>query len=107
MAGMRIGGRGAMSGVRIDLSRLSWSYVVAGMGVGRSRAMSGVTAHVMTGVRVGLSVGGGAMLGGRRRHPCGKRRSCCGRVPSMTGVVLGQGGAACGQHQGREGQRER
>ncbi len=136
VTGMRIGQRGVVICVRVSLGgvgrshvvtrvgirrgRLGRSHVVAGMGINRSRAVPGVTAHVMTSVRVRLSAGGGSMhgaglalthhgavvrgLGGRGRRLCGGSR--CGNVSRMTGVALGQGGTARSQHQGRERQGE-
>ncbi len=136
VTGMRIGRRGVVICVRASLGgvgrshvvtrvgirrgRLGRSHVVAGMGISRSGVVPGVTAHVMTSVRVRLSAGGGSMhggglalthhgavvrgLGGRGRRLCGGSR--CGNVSRMTGVALGQGGTARSQHQGREGQGE-
>jgi len=108
-------GRGHLvTRVVIRRGRLGRSHVVAGMGISRSRAVPGVTAHVMTSVRVRLSAGGGPVHGaglalthrgavvrgpgGRVRRLCGGRRSRCGSVTRMTGVALGQGGTARGQH---------
>ncbi len=136
VTGMRIGRRGVVICVRASLGgvgrshvvtrvgirrgRLGRSHVVAGMGISRSGAVPGVTAHVMTSVRVRLSAGGGSMhgaglalthhgavvrrLGGRGRRLCGGSR--CGNVSRMTGVALGQGGTARSQHQRRERQGE-
>ncbi len=98
-------------GGRLDRRRLHPTHVVAGVRVGSGlNVMPGVTAHVMTGMRVRRHRGrrrsrprrGGAWLG--RRSRTGLRRTG-GRglsaVARMPPVALSDGGTS-GQHQGQD-----
>lgn len=121
VTGMKVGGSGwgrlhpahVMPGVRVGRSRRSGAHVVTGMRIDRSRlgAVSGMTAHVMTNVRVRRHRGrrrsrprrGGAWLGFGRGSGSGLRRASgrgLGAVACMPPVRLGHGGTG-GQYQGQ------